>query len=62
IAVQTRQRVAGVVENMVDSPTLKMFGEGGGRQVAESLSRTMGRRRTRSWGQVPLDPGAGAAG
>ena len=40
--MQTRQRVAGVVENMVDSPTLKMFGEGGGRQVAESLSRTMG--------------------
>ncbi len=61
IAVQTRQRVAGVVENMVDSPTLKMFGEGGGRQVAESLSRTMG-VDVPLLGQVPLDPTLVAAG
>ena len=61
IAVQTRQRVAGVVENMVDSPTLKMFGEGGGRQVAESLSRTMG-VDVPLLGQVPLDPALVAAG
>ncbi|BBZ00438.1 Mrp/NBP35 family ATP-binding protein [Mycolicibacterium fallax] len=61
IAVQTRQRIAGVVENMVDSPTLKMFGEGGGRQVAESLTRIMG-VDVPVLGQVPLDPALVTAG
>ncbi|ORB26602.1 Mrp/NBP35 family ATP-binding protein [Mycolicibacterium parafortuitum] len=61
IAIQTRQRIAGVVENMVDSPTLKMFGEGGGRQVAESLSRAVG-ADVPLLGQVPLDPELVAAG
>lgn len=61
IAIQTRQRIAGVVENMVDSPTLKMFGEGGGRQVAESLTRSVG-AEVPLLGQVPLDPALVAAG
>ena len=44
IALQTRQRIVGVVENMSglllpDGTTMQVFGEGGGRQVAERLSR-----------------------
>ncbi|MBX7432481.1 Mrp/NBP35 family ATP-binding protein [Mycobacterium sp. Y57] len=61
IALQTRQRIAGVVENMVDGPLIKMFGEGGGRQVAESLSRSVG-AEVPLLGQVPLDPGLVGAG
>ncbi|AFM18619.1 ATPase involved in chromosome partitioning [Mycolicibacterium chubuense NBB4] len=61
IALQTRQRIAGVVENMVDGPVLKMFGEGGGRKVAESLSRAVG-ADVPLLGQVPLDPELVAAG
>ena len=61
IALQTRQRIAGVVENMVDGPVVKMFGEGGGRHVAESLSRATG-TDVPLLGQVPLDPGLVAAG
>ncbi|MGE0217662.1 Mrp/NBP35 family ATP-binding protein [Mycolicibacterium sp.] len=61
IALQTRQRIAGVVENMVDGPVIKMFGEGGGRQVAESLTRAVG-ADVPLLGQVPLDPGLVAAG
>ena len=66
IALQTRQRVVGVVENMAglvlpDGSTMQVFGEGGGRQVAESLSRTMG-VDVPLLGQVPLDPALVAAG
>lgn len=61
IALQTRQRIAGVVENMVDGPVIKMFGEGGGRHVAESLSRSVG-AEVPLLGQVPLDPELVAAG
>ncbi len=61
IALQTRQRIAGVVENMVDGPVIKMFGEGGGRHVAESLSRAVG-ADVPLLGQVPLDPDLVAAG
>ena len=44
IALQTRQRIVGVVENMSglllpDGTTMQVFGEGGGRQVAERLTR-----------------------
>ncbi len=51
IALQTRQRMVGVVENMSglvlpDGTTMQVFGEGGGRQVAERLSRGGRRRRT----------------
>lgn len=60
IALQTRQRIAGVVENMSgmvlpDGSTLPVFGEGGGRQVAERLSQAVG-ADVPLLGQVPLDP------
>ncbi len=66
IALQTRQRVVGVVENMSglllpDGSTMQIFGEGGGRQVAESLSRSMG-VDVPLLGQVPLDPALVTAG
>ncbi len=60
IALQTRQRIVGVVENMSglllpDGTTMQIFGEGGGRQVAESLTRAVG-ADVPLLGQVPLDP------
>ncbi|MDF2823257.1 MAG: sodium:proton antiporter [Mycobacterium sp.] len=66
IALQTRQRVVGVVENMSglvlpDGTTMTVFGEGGGRQVAESLSRSVG-GDVPLLGQVPLDPALVNAG
>jgi ATP-binding protein involved in chromosome partitioning len=66
IALQTRQRVVGVVENMSglvlpDGSTMQIFGEGGGRQVAESLSRLVG-TDVPLLGQVPLDPALVTAG
>lgn len=66
IALQTRQRIAGVVENMSglvlpDGSTMQIFGEGGGRQVAESLSRAVG-ADVPLLGQVPLDPALVTAG
>jgi ATP-binding protein involved in chromosome partitioning len=66
IALQTRQRIVGVVENMSglalpDGSTLNVFGEGGGRQVAERLSRAMG-TDVPLLGQIPLDPALVAAG
>ncbi|MCZ8377392.1 Mrp/NBP35 family ATP-binding protein [Mycobacterium sp. CPCC 205372] len=59
IALQTRQRIVGVVENMSglllpDGSTLQLFGEGGGRQVAERLSRSVG-ADVPLLGQVPID-------
>ncbi|MEE6168060.1 MULTISPECIES: Mrp/NBP35 family ATP-binding protein [unclassified Mycolicibacterium] len=66
IAVQTRQRIVGVVENMSgmvlpDGTTLQLFGEGGGRQVADSLTRTVG-AEVPLLGQVPIDPALVSAG
>ncbi|OMC17066.1 sodium:proton antiporter [Mycobacterium sp. SP-6446] len=66
IALQTRQRIAGVVENMSglmlpDGSTLQVFGEGGGQQVAERLSRATG-ADVPLLGQIPLDPALVAAG
>lgn len=66
IALQTRQRIVGVVENMSgllmpDGSTMQLFGEGGGRQVAESLTRSVG-ADVPLLGQVPLDPALVAAG
>src|SRR6201994_1163305 len=66
IALQTRQRVVGVVENMSgltlpDGTTMQVFGEGGGRQVAERLTRAMG-ADVPLLGQIPLDPALVAAG
>ncbi|OBK26325.1 sodium:proton antiporter [Mycobacterium asiaticum] len=66
IAIQTRQRIAGVVENMSgltlpDGTTMHVFGEGGGRQVAERLSRAVG-ADVPLLGQIPLDPALVTAG
>ncbi len=60
IALQTRQRVAGVIENMSwlempDGSRMEVFGAGGGQAVAESLTRTIG-SDVPLLGQIPLDP------
>ncbi|AUS78227.1 ATP-binding protein [Actinoalloteichus sp. AHMU CJ021] len=59
IAMQTRQRIAGVVENMSwlelpDGQRMELFGSGGGQLVADSLSRSAG-AEVPLLGQVPLD-------
>ncbi|HEU0190819.1 MAG TPA: P-loop NTPase, partial [Mycobacterium sp.] len=59
IALQTRQQVVGVVENMSglampDGTTMHLFGEGGGARVADQLTRAMG-RDVPLLGQVPID-------
>jgi ATP-binding protein involved in chromosome partitioning len=60
IALQTRQRIAGVVENMSWLPCphcgekVDVFGEGGGATVAEALSRATG-TTVPLLGQVPID-------
>ena len=66
IALQTRQKVVGVVENMSglvlpDGTTMDIFGAGGGAKVAESLSRVVG-ADVPLLGQVPLDPALVTAG
>ncbi|MGW1676591.1 Mrp/NBP35 family ATP-binding protein [Saccharopolyspora sp. NPDC002376] len=66
IAMQTRQRVAGVVENMSwmelpDGQRMEIFGSGGGQLVADSLSRSIG-TDVPLLGQVPLDPRLREAG
>nr|WP_042189942.1 Mrp/NBP35 family ATP-binding protein [Kibdelosporangium sp. MJ126-NF4]CEL18992.1 Mrp protein homolog [Kibdelosporangium sp. MJ126-NF4]CTQ95205.1 Mrp protein homolog [Kibdelosporangium sp. MJ126-NF4] len=60
IALQTRQRIAGVIENMSwlqmpDGSRMDIFGEGGGQRVSDSLSRAVG-SEVPLLGQVPLDP------
>ena len=60
IALQTRQRLAGVVENMSwmelpDGTRMEVFGSGGGQTVADSLTRTLG-APVPLLGQVPLEP------
>ena len=59
IAVQTHQRVAGVIENMSwlelpDGSRQEIFGSGGGQAVADSLTRTIG-APVPLLGQIPLD-------
>ncbi|HKQ42569.1 MAG TPA: Mrp/NBP35 family ATP-binding protein [Pseudonocardia sp.] len=59
IALQTRQRLAGVVENMSwmelpDGTRMEVFGSGGGQAVADSLSRALG-APVPLLGQVPLE-------
>ncbi|MDQ1015069.1 P-loop NTPase [Streptomyces afghaniensis] len=66
IGLQTGQRVAGVVENMSwlrlpDGSTTRLFGSGGGRTVADSLSLALG-TEVPLLGQVPMDPLLGEAG
>src|SRR6185369_2284458 len=60
IALQTRQRVAGVIENMswLETPSgerMEIFGSGGGEAVAASLTKSIG-SEVPLLGQVPLDP------
>jgi len=60
IALQTHQRIAGVVENMSYLPCphcgdrIDLFGSGGGETVASSLSRSLG-AEVPLLGQVPID-------
>ncbi|WP_035902396.1 Mrp/NBP35 family ATP-binding protein [Knoellia subterranea] len=59
IAVQTHQRVAGVIENMSwlelpDGSRQEIFGAGGGQTVADSLTRSIG-APVPLLGQIPLD-------
>jgi len=60
IALQTHQQIAGVIENMAYLPCphcgerVEVFGSGGGQQVAEGLSHSLG-APVPLLGQVPLD-------
>ncbi|MFD6951938.1 sodium:proton antiporter [Nocardiopsis sp. TSRI0078] len=60
ITAQTHQRITGVIENMSyyvppgGGEPVHLFGEGGGRTVADALSRTLG-MDIPLLGQVPLD-------
>lgn len=59
IAVQTKQQIVGVVENMSwmpmpDGSRMEVFGSGGGQVVADSLGRVVG-TPVPLLGQVPLD-------
>jgi ATP-binding protein involved in chromosome partitioning len=66
IALQTHQRLVGVVENMswLELPTgerMEIFGAGGGQTVADSLTRVIG-AAVPLLGQVPLDTRVREAG
>ncbi|MGL4305576.1 MAG: P-loop NTPase, partial [Mycobacteriaceae bacterium] len=66
IALQTRQRVVGVVENMSwlelpDGNRMEIFGSGGGQAVSERLSTAVG-AQVPLLGQIPLDPNLREAG
>ncbi|KAB1942979.1 Mrp/NBP35 family ATP-binding protein [Micromonospora sp. ALFpr18c] len=66
IALQTHQRVVGVIENMSwlelpDGSRMEIFGAGGGAAVAESLTRTIG-AQVPLLGQIPLDTRVREAG
>ncbi len=59
IALQTHQRLVGVIENMSwlelpDGSRQEIFGAGGGQTVADSLSRSIG-ADVPLMGQIPLD-------
>ncbi|HET8599896.1 MAG TPA: Mrp/NBP35 family ATP-binding protein [Segeticoccus sp.] len=59
IALQTHQRLVGVIENMSwlelpDGTRQEIFGSGGGRAVADSLTRAVG-AEVPLLGQIPLD-------
>jgi len=66
IALQTHQRLVGVVENMSwlelpDGSRMEVFGAGGGATVAESLTRIVG-AQVPLLGQIPLDTRVREAG
>jgi ATP-binding protein involved in chromosome partitioning len=60
ISQQTRQRIAGVIENMSwmempDGSRMEIFGSGGGQVVADRLSQITG-STVPLLAQIPLDP------
>ena len=66
IALQTHQRLVGVVENMSwlelpDGSRMEVFGSGGGQTVADSLTQTIG-ASVPLLGQIPLDTRVREAG
>jgi ATP-binding protein involved in chromosome partitioning len=66
IALQTHQRLIGIVENMSwldlpDGQRMELFGAGGGTAVSESLTRLIG-APVPLLGQIPLDPRLREAG
>ncbi|WP_376768537.1 Mrp/NBP35 family ATP-binding protein [Pseudonocardia pini] len=66
IALQTRQRIAGVIENMSwlempDGSRMEVFGSGGGQTVVDSLTRILG-AKVPLLGQVPLEAGVRECG
>jgi ATP-binding protein involved in chromosome partitioning len=66
IAMQTHQRLVGVVENMSwlelpDGSRMEVFGAGGGQAVADSLTKTVG-ASVPLLGQIPLDTRVREAG
>ncbi|MEO6879371.1 MAG: Mrp/NBP35 family ATP-binding protein [Mycobacteriaceae bacterium] len=59
IALQTRQKIVGVVENMSwmelpDGTRMEVFGSGGGQMVADTLTRAVG-STVPLLGQIPLE-------
>ena len=66
IAMQTHQRLAGVVENMSwlempDGSRMEVFGAGGGAAVSEALTKLVG-AEVPLLGQIPLEPALREAG
>ncbi|GAA1842760.1 P-loop NTPase [Pseudonocardia ailaonensis] len=66
IAVQTRQRIAGVIENMSwldmpDGSRMEVFGSGGGRTVVDRLTQTLG-APVPLLGQIPMEAGVRECG
>ncbi|MBJ8343610.1 Mrp/NBP35 family ATP-binding protein [Antrihabitans sp. YC2-6] len=66
IALQTRQRVVGVVENMSwmempDGSRMDVFGSGGGQVVSDRLTKAVG-AKVPLLGQIPLEQGVREAG
>jgi ATP-binding protein involved in chromosome partitioning len=66
VAVQTHQRIVGVIENMSwlehpDGSRLELFGSGGGARVAANLSTLVG-ADVPLLGQVPIDVAVREAG
>ncbi|NLE80182.1 MAG: Mrp/NBP35 family ATP-binding protein [Rhodococcus sp.] len=66
IALQTRQRIVGVVENMSwmdlpDGTRMDVFGSGGGQEVSDRLTKAVG-AKVPLLGQIPLEQGVREGG
>ncbi|WP_067534600.1 Mrp/NBP35 family ATP-binding protein [Nocardia crassostreae] len=66
IALQTRQRIAGVIENMSwldlpDGTRMDLYGSGGGQTVADNLTRAVG-ANVPLLGQIPIEQALCEAG